>query len=620
VQSAIEAGGFVLVVGDSTAGKTRLAYEAMRACRPDHVCVQPETPEALLAATAAARRERPSVLWLDDLERYLGMGGLTRAAVVELTDLGVVVLATMRAHERDDLSARHDPHRGSTDRQAARSGREVLSVVDREVRLARLWSDREKARAAELADDVRIAQALAAEDRYGLAEIIAAGPQLLAEWKDAWSAAPRTPVAGRPHGDPRGAALVAAAVDIRRAGYHRPVPGSMLHELHDEYLRDMGGAALRPGPWQNALAWATQPLHATSSLLLPADDEHYLAFDYLVDAVAADAAAPAVPAGTWRALVEFADPVDLVEIIWQASFVGRVEDVPAAFRRALDSAQYRVAAEVAVCLGHAGRESQAAEMLATAIDRAAASGAVPAEELLSMRQQLAWEIGEKASGQGDPARALPLIRQVAADAAVVLGEDHPETVYAQINLARQLGATGDPRKALRLAEELVERATENFGPDHDATLSARFEVAVWTRELDGPAPAAALFRDLLAYVESGGPRHPGFISDYAWNLGGCLIDIGDAGAAVAILEAAVADSAEAYGTHHAQTFDVQLTHVRAVGHAGDPEEAARYAAHLVDDSSQALGEDHPITQQARIALAEWTTRAGRKLDGPSTSR
>jgi hypothetical protein len=124
VKAALTAGGFVLMVGDSTAGKTRLAYEAMRACLPRHVCVKPETSDALPAAIAVARQKRPSVLWLDDLERYLGIGGLTRTDLVELVEVGrIVVLATMRSHERDDLSARHDPVRAASDRQVARAGR-----------------------------------------------------------------------------------------------------------------------------------------------------------------------------------------------------------------------------------------------------------------------------------------------------------------------------------------------------------------------------------------------------------------------------------------------------------------------------------------------------------------
>ncbi|MGI5238246.1 hypothetical protein [Dactylosporangium sp. CA-139066] len=55
------------------------------------------------------------------------------------------------------------------------------------------WSDRELERAGRLAHDIRIAHALRSADTHGLAEVMAAGPQLLTDWQDAFSAGPRTP-------------------------------------------------------------------------------------------------------------------------------------------------------------------------------------------------------------------------------------------------------------------------------------------------------------------------------------------------------------------------------------------------------------------------------------------
>ncbi len=192
---ALDVGGFVLVVGDSTAGKTRLAYEAMRACLPRYSCVKPECPDALAAAITAAKDARPSVLWLDDLERYLRLGGLTRADLAGLPRDGpgrVIVLATMRAGERQDFSSRDDPDRGPSERELARTARGVLQEVETQIELQLKWSPSELASAEELADDLRIADALRSAGTYGLAEYMAAGPQLLQDFRDAWSAAPRT--------------------------------------------------------------------------------------------------------------------------------------------------------------------------------------------------------------------------------------------------------------------------------------------------------------------------------------------------------------------------------------------------------------------------------------------
>lgn len=595
VRDALRAGGFVLLVGDSTAGKTRLAYEMMRACLPRHHCVQPAGPDALPAALAAARRHRPSVLWLDDLERYLGLGALTRADLEGLAGPRCLVLATMRAHERDDLSARHDPGRDSMDRQAARSGREVLAAVRREIRLDRKWSDGELGRARALAHDVRIARALTGTGGHGLAEVMAAGPQLLTEWRDAQSAASRVPRDGRTTGDPRGAALVAAAVDVRRAGYHRPVPISVLRELHTEYLRELGGAALRPHPWAEALAWATQPLHATSSLLQPAGSGCYLVFDYLVDAVASDGSAPPIPAVTWQALADFADPADLVEVIWQASGAGRVDDVPVAVRRALAGGQYLAAAEMAACLGEAGHEARAVALFEEIIERAGNSGTVPAADLFYLRQLMVWEIGEKIGGLGDPRRALRLIRELAADAEAALGADHRDTLAIKLNLARQLGASGEPGRALALSRAVVRQAIDHYGADDRLVRLARFEEAMWTREAEGAAAAIPLLRRLMAQAESA-DSGPSLALTCAWNLGDMLIETGAAGLAVPVLVKAVEGRTEAHGARHPRTLAARATYIRALHAAGRQEEAERDAAGLAGELRDVLGPDHPMTR------------------------
>lgn len=48
----------MLIVGDSTAGKTRVAFEAMKVCLPEHVCVVPDG--ALMVGVKAALENRLS--------------------------------------------------------------------------------------------------------------------------------------------------------------------------------------------------------------------------------------------------------------------------------------------------------------------------------------------------------------------------------------------------------------------------------------------------------------------------------------------------------------------------------------------------------------------------------
>jgi eukaryotic-like serine/threonine-protein kinase len=60
---------FVVLVGDSSAGKSRAAFEAVTAVLPDHVLMVPQNRDAVAAAVSAAEGTPRCVLWLDDLGR-----------------------------------------------------------------------------------------------------------------------------------------------------------------------------------------------------------------------------------------------------------------------------------------------------------------------------------------------------------------------------------------------------------------------------------------------------------------------------------------------------------------------------------------------------------------------
>lgn len=616
ITTALATGGLVLTVGDSTAGKTRLAYEAMRARLPRRTCVKPEGPDALAAAITVAKDARPSVLWLDDLERYLRPGGLTYADLAGLLHDGagkVVVLATMRAREREAFSSRYDAARGLAEREWARIGRDVLQAVTSEIDLPRMWSQAEQARAEKHANDPRIADALRSADKYGLAEHMAAGPQLLRDFHDAQSATPGAGTAGlrdAPRGGPRGAALVKAAIDARLAGYDRPVSLPLLRELHEIYLLSWGGAALRPDSWDNALAWATQPQHATSSLLEPAGDDSYLAFDYLVDEVARDPAKPPIPDAVWPVLLQHAEWADVLPIAWQASFAGQLEHVESASARAFSANEYIIAAELANCLGDGGREGRAIELLETTLAAAEADPAVSAADLLTMRGMLAWQVGEKTAGHGDPERALEIARRMVHDSTIAYGPAHRETLRARIGLARQVGAAGKPGEALTIAREVEAAAAAALGAGDRATLSAGFEVAIWTGALDGPAAASERFAGMIRQAEQVEPRPRSLIAEGMWNLAAWLSESGDHARAVQASEGAVNLAQELYGATYIKVLEMRLSHTDVVGAAGDITTAANLSCRLVDECARILGEPHWLTLEARHAAARWTAAAG----------
>lgn len=216
------------------------------------------------------------VVWLDDLERFLGDGGLTTSVLrrLLLPPDRTVVVATMRSHEYDRFRDRNEAEFIGADRAVWREGRAVLRQAQ-VVHLERRWTTQEQSRVLVHTSDHRFAQALEVADRFGIAETLAAGPELAEAWRHGWT----------PGHHPRGAALVAAAVGARNAGYHRALPLEVLNRMHSAYLAERGGTELHPEPIEEAVRWATTPTfpNGANSLLIGSTEQGYLAFDYLID-------------------------------------------------------------------------------------------------------------------------------------------------------------------------------------------------------------------------------------------------------------------------------------------------------------------------------------------------
>lgn len=271
LRERLASGGFVLLVGESAAGKSRAAFEAMSSTLADHVLVAPSGQDGLVAAVDKAAQMPRCVLWLNDLERFAGESGLTRTQVTRLLPgqrQHRVILATLRAVEEERLTTV-----SAGNETMGREAREMLEQADR-IRLDRRFSRTELAAARTQDWDARIADALAHAGEYGIAEYLAAGPELLRDFENAWDVGAH----------PRGAALVAAAIDCRRAGYQSPLPRPLLEQLHQMYLEERGGDRLRPEPFHEAWQWATLLRRSTTALLQPTGDVGTVTvFDYLVD-------------------------------------------------------------------------------------------------------------------------------------------------------------------------------------------------------------------------------------------------------------------------------------------------------------------------------------------------
>jgi TPR repeat protein len=296
VSALAQSGGLLIIVGDSTAGKSRAAYEALLRTVPNYRLIAPYGHDELRDSLAyIAVTAEKVVLWLDDIERFLGSDGFTARLASQLKRIGVLSIGTIRTEQYRSLTAFSSSSVDSKEPHELLAFEDVLKQA-KLIFMERRWSATERARATETKDS-RVAEALKHDNIYGIAEYLAAGPRLYEEWRLAWEVGE----------NPRGAALVSAAIDCYRTGLRNGVALAILKNTHEYYLNVAGGPLLRPETFDRALSWATQRRYGVTSLLLSGSKPHmYRAFDYLTDKVVTATDAQPVPDVTWQAVRESA--------------------------------------------------------------------------------------------------------------------------------------------------------------------------------------------------------------------------------------------------------------------------------------------------------------------------
>ena len=301
VTAAAQRGGFVLLVGGSSVGKTRCAAETVAALLPDWWLVHPAGP-AEVAALAQAPSSR-MVVWLDELQRYLdGEHGLAAATVRALLNdpHPAVIIGTLWPDRYAAYTTVPAP--GGTDPHARE--RQVLDLAD-VVRIAPAFSPAEQDRTRAAATrDPRLRVALAASG-YGLTQTLAAAPQLVARWQDAQTA------------DPYAWAVLTAALDAARLGAPAPLSADFLHAAAPGYLTSRQQAKAPDNWFEQAVAYATEELHGAASALSPAGAgmgqvAGYTVADYLIQHASRERHYERVPASTWDAVLSYIrDPADV---------------------------------------------------------------------------------------------------------------------------------------------------------------------------------------------------------------------------------------------------------------------------------------------------------------------
>ncbi|MEV7806046.1 tetratricopeptide repeat protein, partial [Microbispora sp. NPDC088329] len=560
-------GGFVLLIGDSTAGKSRTAFEAVHARLSGHEFFVPGDKnigkDVMAAIVDRIARSRRAVLWLDDLERFLRSGAITPVQIARIVGGRghKAIVATLRGAEEDQL-AQVPADADAGQRELREQAGQVLEQAQR-IRLERLFSPAELERARSQVADERIADALDHASEYGIAEFLTAGPYVRDAYDEPWA----------DDRNPRGVALVAAAVDCLRAGYPSPLPKALLEELHQDYLDRRGGQRLRPEPLEQAWAWATRQRGSATALLQPVagDEAKVEVSGYLADRCQQQIALPTqVPDHIVRVIIGHADAPGLKAVA----------------SRLWDQGRYPLAAE---------------GFLQEMYVRWADDGEEHPDTLVSWKN---WAGALATSGRLAEAEAEQ--RAVLEVQRRVLGEEHPDTLDGRVSLANVLRGLGRLEESEAEYRAVLEIQRRVLGEEHLSTLVCRNNLANVLKALGRLEESEAEYRAVLEIQRRVlGEEHLSTLLCRS-NLVNVLEALGRLTEAEAETErrAVLEVQRRVLGEEHPSTLVSRHNLAYTMKESGRLEEAAAEYRAVLEARRRVLGEEH------RNTLLGWNELAG----------
>jgi hypothetical protein len=204
----------VLLIGSSMVGKTKIGARVIVDEFTSWPVVIPNSKTALADLDSEDVMIQGSVIWLDDIDRLIGAGGITDGALRRLAAAENVIVGTIRARAYDQFRPSDQLRLPEWD---------VLCVFER-VFVRRELSQREQEELERAVADPDVRDRIQA---LGLGEYVGAARQVAEALE-----------LGTSGTNPLGYALVLAAADWRRCGMTRPIPTSILTSLALAHLDD----------------------------------------------------------------------------------------------------------------------------------------------------------------------------------------------------------------------------------------------------------------------------------------------------------------------------------------------------------------------------------------------
>ncbi len=267
----------VILVGGSSTGKTRAAFEAVRECLPDWSLLRPVDAAELVGQLTSGAVAPHTVLWLNESQVFLRDQPEVAASLRQLLagSEPMAVVGTMWPQFWRDLTERrtHDDDERDVNFQA----RELLDSAVR-VDVPETFADEDFSELSrQMDDDERLkAAAQAARSDGKVIQVLAGGPMLVQRYEHPADACGRY-----------GKAVVSAAMDIRRRGHESPIAKALLEEVAAACL-DLPDRIDTPDGWfASGLAHASDEIRGIAALAArrggpsigPADG--YVLHDYL---------------------------------------------------------------------------------------------------------------------------------------------------------------------------------------------------------------------------------------------------------------------------------------------------------------------------------------------------
>ncbi len=253
VRNLLAEGRPVLVEGPSMAGKTRLVVQVLMEGWADAPSWFPASDDAITRLVESGQDPAAgTVIFLDDVDRFVANGSLTLTLVDRWIQAGCVVVATITSSQYTRLSA------GTLDKQ---HGWDVIN------RFTKVHLDPTPTAGELAAMQTSPYEDLAASAaQFGLPAILGGAPpardkfQQVAEERS-W-----------------GWALVRAAADWRRAGLG-PATTTQLQTITDAYP----DKPVTAPDWEQAWQWATDPFNHTVALINPVGEGVWEVLDLIAD-------------------------------------------------------------------------------------------------------------------------------------------------------------------------------------------------------------------------------------------------------------------------------------------------------------------------------------------------